>query len=46
MTDADGFGGGRGGAWRHENLWKKSKSVTLPAFDSFVKWNIQINFID
>jgi len=29
-----------------KNLQEKSKSVTLPAFDSSVKWNIQINFID
>ncbi|QNB06212.1 hypothetical protein G5S34_05120 [Herbaspirillum frisingense] len=29
-----------------KNLQEKSKSVTLPVFDSSVKWNIQIDFID
>ncbi|MDR6585269.1 MULTISPECIES: hypothetical protein [Herbaspirillum] len=29
-----------------KNLQEKSKSVTLPVFDSSVKWNIQINSID
>ncbi|MGG2408689.1 hypothetical protein, partial [Aeromonas veronii] len=30
----------------HGEVWRKSKIVTLPVFDSFVKWIIQISLID